>query len=137
MQGQKSNQRYIHIYNKKTRIPLLSALSSNNRQTSSSICFCFDDVDDKAIFWLLVEGNKIDDTFSLFRSMSCPVESNLDLNLAVEFEVLLNFTKVFETGWNGVEKELAAVLSLIKLSSEDRKLDDGFFKRLRISLFGE
>lgn len=67
--------------------------------------------------------------------MSCSVESNFDLDLAMVFGVLLNFTNFFETGWNGVEKELRAALSLIKLSSEDRKLDEDFFKRLRISVW--
>ena len=51
------------------------------------------------------------------------------------FGVLLNFTNFFETGWNGVEKELGAALSPIKLSSEDRKLDEDFFKLLRISVW--
>ena len=67
--------------------------------------------------------------------MSCSVVNNFDLDLAMVFGVLLNFTNFFETGWNGVEKELRAALSLIKLSSEDRKLDEDFFKRLRISVW--
>ena len=113
----------------------MSVLSSNNRPSSLSTCFCFLDVDDKIIFGLLVEGNETDDTFSVFRLMSCSVVSNFDLDLAMVFGVLLNFTNFFETGWNGVEKELRAALSLIKLSSEDRKLDEDFFKRLRISVW--
>ena len=84
---------------------------------------------------MLVKGNETDDTFSVFRLMSCSVESNFHLDLAMVFGVLLNFTNFFETGWNGVEKELGAALSLIKLSSEDRKLDEDFFKRLRISVW--
>ena len=116
-------------------MPLLSALSSNNRPTSFSTCISFVDVDDKAIFGLLIEGNEIDDMFSVFRSMSCPVESNLDLVLSVEFGVLLNFPNFFETGWKEVAKEFSAALLLIKLSSEDRTLDEDFVKRLRISVW--
>ena len=113
----------------------MSALSSNNRPTSFSTCISFVDVDDKAIFGLLIEGNEIDDMFSVFRSMSCPVESNLDLVLPVEFGVLLNFPNFFETGWKEVAKEFSAALLLIKLSSEDRTLDEDFVKRLRISVW--
>ena len=86
-------------------MPLLPALSSNNWPNSLSTCFCFVDVDDKATFWLLVEGDETNDTFSVFRSMSCPVESNFHLDLAPEFGLMLNSTNFFETGWNGVERK--------------------------------
>ena len=104
-------------------------LSSNNWPTLWSARFGFVDVDDDTIFWLLVEGNETNDTFSVFGFMSCPAEGNFDSYLAAEFGVLLSFSNFFETGWNVVEEKLAAALLLIKLSSEDRKLDEGSFKR--------
>ena len=61
------------------------------------------------------------------------VESNFDWTWPRNLDVV-KLHHFFETAWNGVEKELAAALSLIKLSSVDRKYDEDFFKRLRISV---